>query len=65
MNPEEKNLMQPDSATAAERQARRHRLASETAFQFKQIRVIQPLRLSDEDHGSDPYNRTGRFTMDG
>jgi hypothetical protein len=41
-----------------------HDNGSDAAFELNQIRVVKPLRIAEEDPGGDPYNRTGRFTVD-
>ena len=60
MNPEDKTQDQ-ESATEVPKHPAPDAPA-EASLELGEIKLIKPLRITDEDLGGDPYNRTGRFT---
>ncbi len=59
MNREDKA---PDQATPDRHRSPVQPDPRDGAAEPGEIKLIKPLRVSDEDPGGDPYNRTGRFT---
>ncbi len=59
MNPEEKSQNQGDAVDTHRRPEAD--ASADAALELGEIKLIKPLRVADEDLGSDPYNRTGRF----
>lgn len=62
MNPEEKTPPHAEPAEPAKRPDTD--AGADAALELAEINVIKPLRVTDEDVGGDPYNRTGRFSVD-
>lgn len=61
INPEDKAQI---PATAPDNPRRTPgRAGTEAALEMGEIKLIKPLRVTDEDPGGDPYNSTGRFTI--
>ena len=60
MNPEDK-VQDQDVATEAPK-GPADEAPADPSLELGEIKLIKPLRITDEDLGGDPYNRTGRFT---
>ena len=60
MNPEDKA---PEQGASARHRSLAKPDPRDAALELGEIKLIKPLRVADEDPGSDPYNRTGRFTV--
>ena len=37
---------------------------ADPALELGEIKLVKPLQIADEDPGGDPYNRTGRFSVE-
>ena len=63
LNSEDKARDQARSASREPKQPPPAKRRQDAALELGEIRLIQPLGVTDEDPGGDPYNHTGRFTV--
>lgn len=64
MNHEDKARRKAQAVTTEPQRRRPGEPSEDAALQVGEIQLSQPLRVTDEDAGGDPYNHTGRFTVD-